>query len=294
MTQQHIKDLVRIQREYFDNGKTRDVNFRLAQLKKLQEGLRRYEARFAHAVKQDLGKSPEETFTSEIAPALGEIKNAISKLSGWARRKRVRTPLIQFKARSYIQYEPLGAALIIAPWNYPVAIAISRLVSAVAAGNTVILKPSGLTPLVNEVMEKLISQHFDRGHVALLMPQDGVNEVLMEQHFDIIHFTGSTAVGKQIYENAAATLTPVVLELGGKSPAVVHKDADLALAARRLIWGKSLNAGQTCVAPDYLLVHENRHHSTLYQVISVSFTVQHASEVIRVDLILCQNKQLVV
>lgn len=254
-TQQEICSIVGLQREFFAKGETLDIATRLQALKALKAGILKYEKALAEALWQDLHKSYEEAYLTEISIVLGEINNHIKHLKCWAAPKRVCTPLKMFPSRSQVISEPLGCTLIIAPWNYPVQLLLNPLVGAISAGCTAILKPSPYVPHVSRVLEDLIRETFDEKYVALVQGNREVNTSLLEERFDLIFFTGSPALGKRVMRAASENLTPVVLELGGKSPCIVDRDADIAMAARRIAWGKCLNAGQTCIAPDYLLVH---------------------------------------
>ncbi len=254
---QRIIKVVNGQREFFDSGVTRSYKFRIEQLRKLRKAIRDFELEFTAALKTDLGKSPFESYATEIGFVLHDIRHAIKKLKGWMKPKKVKTPFYLKPGSSKIYNEPLGVNLIITPFNYPVGLTFAPLVAAIAAGNTVVVKTSELTEHVSSVIEKLINTVFEKEYIAYV--PGGVKEttILLEQKFDHIFFTGSPRVGSIVMEAAAKSLTPVTLELGGKSPCIVHKDANLEIAAKRIIYGKMMNAGQTCVAPDYVLVHED-------------------------------------
>ena len=245
------------QRAFFASGATLTREFRLAKLEALERAILTRQPEIAAALRADFRKPELESFLSETAFTIEEIRFARKNLRKWVRPERVRTPLVLLPARSQIHREPYGASLIIGPWNYPFQLALSPLVAAIAAGNTVVLKPSELTPATTAVLQAILAEAFSPEHVAVV--EGGVAETtaLLAERFDHIFFTGSTEVGKIVALAAAKHLTPVTLELGGKSPVVVCADADLELAARRIAWGKFLNAGQTCVAPDYLYVHES-------------------------------------
>lgn len=252
-----IKDVIAQQKAFFNTNATKDVSFRLAQLKKLKQALKENEALFYEAIYQDFGKSEFETYVSELSLIYHEINLCLKHLKKWSKKKRVPTDLANFPARSYIIPEPLGTTLIIGAWNYPYQLSLVPAIAALAAGNTVILKPSELPFKTSAAMAQLINQHFDTAYFCVV--EGGVAETteLLSHPYGKIFFTGSTAVGKIVYQAAAKHLTPVALELGGKSPAVVTADADLKMTARRLVWSKFLNAGQTCVAPDYILVEQS-------------------------------------
>ena len=250
-----ITKIVNSQREYFATGQTLNISYRIAALKSLKAAIKKFEKPLAAALWQDLHKSYEEAYLTELSIVLGEIDNHIRHLKQWAAPKHHSTPLKMFPSRSKVISEPLGPALIIAPWNYPVQLLLNPLVGAISAGCTAILKPSPYVPTVAKVLEELITECFNRDYVAIVQGNRDVNTLLLEQRYDLIFFTGSPSLGRTVMSAAAKNLTPVVLELGGKSPCVVDCSADIATAAKRIAWGKSLNAGQTCIAPDYLLVH---------------------------------------
>lgn len=254
----NIKSIVAAQREYFATNETLEYKFRKEQLKKLQAALIKWEKPLCDALWSDLHKSREEAILTELSIVAGEVKNHIAHLKGWMRAQRVCTPLKMMPSRSRIVSEPLGTALIISPWNYPVQLLLNPLVGAISAGCTAILKPSPYVPNVSRVIEEMITETFENRYVAVVQGNRDVNAALLDERFDIIFFTGSPALGKKVMASAAKNLTPVVLELGGKSPCIVDADADIKIAARRIAWGKTLNAGQTCIAPDYLLIHESR------------------------------------
>ena len=250
-----ITKIVNSQREYFATGQTLNISYRIAALKSLKAAIKKFEKPLGAAVWQDLHKSYEEAYLTELSIVLGEIDNHIRHLKQWAAPKHHSTPLKMFPSRSKVISEPLGLALIIAPWNYPVQLLLNPLVGAISAGCTAVLKPSPYVPTVAKVLEELITECFNRDYVAIVQGNRDVNTLLLEQRYDLIFFTGSPSLGRTVMSAAAKNLTPVVLELGGKSPCVVDCSADIATAAKRIAWGKSLNAGQTCIAPDYLLVH---------------------------------------
>lgn len=250
-----IQSLVASQRNYFRSNETLDIAFRLKMLRRLRDSIKMYEEDLAQALRTDLNKSYEEAFMTEISIVLGEIDNLSKNLVRWAAPSKKSTPLKLFPSRSEVITEPLGVALIIAPWNYPVQLTLNPLVGAIAAGCTAVLKPSPYTPNVAQVLERVVQSAFDEEYVAVVQGDRTVNTALLNQRYDIIFFTGSPDLGRVVMRSAAEHLTPVVLELGGKSPVVVDKSADIRVAAKRIAWGKSLNAGQTCIAPDYLLIH---------------------------------------
>lgn len=254
---EQILGIINSQRAHFRSGKTLDLNRRIDALKRLKAAILKHEKALAEALWIDLHKSYEEAYLTEISIVLGEIDNHIRHLKRWAKPVRKATPLKMFPSRSKVISEPLGVALIIAPWNYPVQLLLNPLVGAISAGCTAVLKPSPYVPHVSRVLEELIADSFDSDYIAVVQGNREVNTVLLEQRYDTIFFTGSPDLGRKVMSAAAKFLTPVVLELGGKSPCIVDRGADIAIAARRIAWGKSLNAGQTCIAPDYLLVHQS-------------------------------------
>ncbi|MBQ5843364.1 MAG: aldehyde dehydrogenase [Alistipes sp.] len=255
-SQSYIKETVASQRKYFQAGNTLDIPFRISALHRLQQAIIKWEKPLTDALWADLHKSYEEAYLTELSIVLGEIKNHISHLKSWAAPKRCHTPIKMFPSRSKIISEPLGVSLIIAPWNYPVQLLLNPLVGAISAGCTAILKPSPYTPNVAHVLEMMIEETFEDKYIAVVQGNRTVNTMLLEERYDIIFFTGSPILGKTVMAAAARNLTPVVLELGGKSPCIVDSSAEITKVARRIAWGKCLNAGQTCIAPDYLLVHQ--------------------------------------
>ena len=252
---EQITWLAAAQKHYFRTGQTLDISYRLTALRALKAAILKHEKALTDALWADLHKSYEEAFLTEISIVLGEIDNHISNLRSWASPVHRPTPLKMFPSRSRIVSEPLGSTLIIAPWNYPVQLLLNPLVGAISAGCTAILKPSPYVPTVAKALEELIADTFESEYVATVQGNRDVNTALLAERYDLIFFTGSPALGRTVMAAAAKNLTPVVLELGGKSPCIVDYDADIEVAARRIAWGKCLNAGQTCIAPDYLLVH---------------------------------------
>ena len=249
-----IESLVKRQREFFATGATLPVSARVDALKRLQANIRAAEKDLQAAMKQDLNKCGFESYMAEIGMVLDEVGHAIKKLPGWAKPKRARTPMSQFSAKSFTLSEPYGVTLVMAPWNYPFLLSMDPVVGAVAAGNCVVLKPSAYAPATSAAMAKLIADTFDPGWVTVVEGGRKENSALLDQRFDFIFFTGGVTVGKLVMEKASHWLTPVILELGGKSPVLIDRTADIPLTAKRLAFGKVLNAGQTCVAPDYVLV----------------------------------------
>jgi len=248
-------EIVRRHHAFFREGTTRRVAFRIEQLRKLRAAIVRFEPRLLAALRHDLNKSEREAYATEIGIVLTELRVALRGVGRWAKPKRAKTPMSHSGASSRIVAEPYGTTLIVAPWNYPFMLAIAPLISAIAAGNTAVLKPSELTPTVSTLIAELIAETFSADYVTVVEGDAAASTELLRQPFDHIFFTGSPGVGKIVMEAAAKQLIPVTLELGGKSPCIVHKDADLKLAAKRIAFGKFTNAGQTCVAPDYALVH---------------------------------------
>ncbi|HAJ80794.1 MAG TPA: aldehyde dehydrogenase, partial [Fibrobacteres bacterium] len=252
-----IESIVKSQRNYFATHCTKSLNFRMENLKKFKSVIIKYDNKIAEALWADLHKSYEETYLTEISIVVQEINNHLKNLKRWAKSKRVKTPVQLLFSTSRIMYEPLGVALIIAPWNYPFQLLLNPLVGAISSGCCAVLKPSPYTPHIAEVMEEMLAEIFDSKYIAVIQGDREVNQKLLNQRFDIIFFTGSPSLGKVVMNAAAKNLTPVVLELGGKSPCIVDADADIAVAAKRIAWGKFINAGQTCIAPDYLFVHHS-------------------------------------
>ena len=267
MTPEHMTHLVQQQRTFFATGATLPVAYRLKALGKLQEAIRQYTPKIQQALKNDLGKSELEGYMCEIGLTLSEISYMQSHLRRFAKERRVMTPLAQFAAKSYIKPCPYGVTLIMSPWNYPFLLTLEPLVDALSAGNTAVVKPSAYSPHTSQVIQEMLSQCFPAEYVAVVTGGRAENACLLQQHFDHIFFTGSQAVGREVMVSAAAHLTPVTLELGGKSPCIVDETADLPLAAKRIVFGKFLNCGQTCVAPDYILCHEAVHEKLVQEII---------------------------
>lgn len=245
------------QESYFRSGATLDVRTRKANLVAFEKAVLKWEKPLYEALWKDLHKSYEESYIAEVSILLGEIRTHIRNIGKWTRPQRRPTPMKLFPSRSKIISEPLGTALIISPWNYPVQLLLTPLVGVISSGCTAVLKPSPYVPEVSDVIEKMIRDTFPEEYVAVVQGDRDVNTALLEQRWDMIFFTGSPSFGRAVMAAAAKNLTPVVLELGGKSPCIIDKDADIEVAAKRVAWGKSLNAGQTCIAPDYLMLHKN-------------------------------------
>ncbi|MFL1684288.1 MULTISPECIES: aldehyde dehydrogenase [Bacteroidales] len=251
----NYEELIKEQRAFFNNRTTGDISFRKQSLTALQKAIRKYEKELSEALRKDLGKAPFESYMTEIGFILSEIRHTLKHLDKWAAAKRCKTPLFLFGSTSHTRPEPYGIVLILSPWNYPVQLLLAPLVGAIAAGNCAILKPSPRTVHTNHILGKLISETFPPQYIAFLETDNRQTDNLLKQHFDYIFYTGGVAFGKRIMMAAAKNLTPVTLELGGKSPCIVDNDAHIQIAARRIVWGKYLNCGQTCVAPDYIFVH---------------------------------------
>ncbi|MCI6730806.1 MAG: aldehyde dehydrogenase, partial [Lachnospiraceae bacterium] len=253
MTAQEIQKLLEKQCNYYRSGTTIPVSFRVEQLKKLYAAVKKYEKEISEALTADLGKSSYEGFMCEIGLVLSEISYLIRHTKKFARRKTVYTPLAQFPSHSFKQAVPYGNTLIMSPWNYPFLLTVEPLADAIAAGNTAIVKPSAYSPATSGMIEKIIAECFAPEYIAVVTGGRAENSALLEQKFDFVFFTGSQAVGKEVLRHTAEYLTPAVLELGGKSPCIVDASANIKLAAKRIVFGKYLNCGQTCVAPDYIL-----------------------------------------
>lgn len=249
----NINQIIDKQRKFFQSGVTLPVSFRIEMLKKLRNTIYKYETEISQALKADLGKSDYEGFMCEIGLTISEISYLIKHTRKFAAKHRVRTPLAQFASVSYQQASPYGNVLIMSPWNYPFLLTMEPLADAIAAGNTAVVKPSAYSPATSAVIEKIIRECFPSEYIAIVTGGRKENATLLEQKFDFIFFTGGQTVGKEVLRHTAETLTPVVLELGGKSPCIVDNTAKIKLAAKRIVFGKFLNCGQTCVAPDYIL-----------------------------------------
>lgn len=249
--------LVQKQKKFFQQGKTKAIDFRLQMLKQLQQLIRNNEMQFAEALRKDLGKSAFEAYATEIGIVLEEIAVFLKKTKKWANKRHVNDPVASFPSRSFIMPEPHGVSLIISPWNYPFQLAIAPMVAAIAAGNCVILKPSELSIHTSELIKNLINSTFDEEYIHVVTGDASKSQALLIEPVDMIFFTGSPKIGKLIMKAAAELLVPVVLELGGKSPVIVDKSTNIKLTAKRIMWGKSINAGQTCIAPDYVLAEES-------------------------------------
>lgn len=252
-----VRSRITRQRHFFNTGKTRNMDFRKEQLGKLRDALEKAEPEILDALRLDLEKSPQEGYLTEVGMVLSEIKMHMRCLRKWAAPKKVPGDLSLFPSKSYTVFEPLGVTLILSPWNYPFQLLINPLVGAISAGNCAILKPSPFSPATNKVIEKIIGETFLPEYICVLEGDAPQTQLILQESFDLIFFTGSPSFGKEVMRAAAEHLTPVVLELGGKSPCIVDAGCNVEIAARRIAWGKFLNAGQTCIAPDYLLVHRS-------------------------------------
>lgn len=252
-----IKTIVNKQREFFLTGQSRNENFRLRSLNKLREGLDLYKERIVEALKKDLNKSEFESHMSELMLINDEIKFAEKNLLDWMKPEREITPMAALPGKSYTVYEPLGVNLIISPWNYPVMLTLDPLVGAIAAGNTAVIKVSAKSKYTGDVLRDMLNNTFPSDYIYVIDNEETSKDDLLDQNYDHIFFTGSSKVGKSIMKKASENLTKVTLELGGKSPCIVDETANIKLAAKRIVWGKLLNAGQTCVAPDYILAHKD-------------------------------------
>ncbi|MBE2247252.1 MAG: aldehyde dehydrogenase [Candidatus Competibacteraceae bacterium] len=261
-----IAELLKLQRAFFDSGKTRDISFRISQIKKLHELVNSHQQALMDALQKDLHKPAYESLMTELGPFYSEVRHFIRHIRDWSLPETVATSLFNTPGSSQIIREPYGNVMVIAPWNYPFLLTFSPLLGAMAAGNCVILKPSEHAPHTSAVMAHIINKHFDSSYIHLI--EGGIEETqaLLAERWDYIFFTGGPEIGKIIYQSAAQHLTPVTLELGGKSPCIVHKDANLKLAAKRIAWGKWINSGQTCLAPDYLFVHEDVKNTFVQQI----------------------------
>jgi aldehyde dehydrogenase (NAD+) len=249
--------LIARQREYFESGATRPLPFRMEALRSLRKALQDNEELIKRAMRADLNKTPFETYMTETGMVLSEIRFHLKHLHRWIRTKSVRTPVTQFHAKSFVAPEPRGVVLVMSPWNYPLQLCLVPLVGAISAGCCAVVKPSAYAPAVSGAVAKILGGIFPPEYIAVVEGGREQNSALLEEVFDYIFFTGSVEAGRTVMEAAAKHLTPVTLELGGKSPAIVDETANLKLAAKRIAFGKVLNAGQTCVEPDYLLIHES-------------------------------------
>ena len=274
MADKKIEALMESQREFFSSGATLSVDFRIKMLGKLRDAVKLYEKDIAEALRLDLGKSEFEGYMCEIGMAISELSYMIKNCRRFAGERRVRTPLAQFAAKSYQKPCPYGNVLIMSPWNYPFLLTVGPLSNAIAAGNTAVVKPSAYSPATSEIIARIVGECFSPEYVAVVTGGRQENAALLEQKFDLVFFTGSQGVGKEVLRHTAEHLTPAVLELGGKSPCIVDESAKIPLAAKRIVFGKYLNCGQTCVAPDYVLCHSSVKDKLLAEII-VQIKVQY-------------------
>ncbi|MBE7064902.1 MAG: aldehyde dehydrogenase [Ruminococcaceae bacterium] len=272
-----INTILENQRNYFQSGATLPVSYRIEMLKKLYETIKKHETEITDALTKDLGKSDFEGFMCEAGFVLTEISYMIKHVKKFAKEHRVRTPIAQFASRSYTKAVPYGNTLIMSPWNYPFLLTIEPLATAIAAGNTAVVKPSAYSPATSAIAKRIIEECFNPEYVAVITGGREENAALLNQKFDFIFFTGSQSVGKEVLRHTAENLTPCVLELGGKSPCIVDNTARIKLAAKRIIFGKFLNCGQTCVAPDYILCHKDI-KDTLIKEIIIQIEKQYGKE----------------
>ncbi|MCK9578183.1 aldehyde dehydrogenase [bacterium] len=255
MTKKEIQSIFQNQKKYFFSGKTKEIDFRIECLKKLKEVLISNENLIYEALYTDLKKSPTESYNTEFGAIIEEINFAIKNIKKWTRAEKVKTPLLLMPAKSSVLSEPYGVCLIIGAWNYPFALSFCPLIGSIAAGNCAIIKPSEVAPNSSKIIAKIIQESFNKEYISVIEGNAKTTTLILEEKLDYIFFTGGTEIGKIIAENAAKKLIPYTLELGGKSPCIVEEDADIEMAAKRIVWGKFLNAGQTCIAPDYVLAN---------------------------------------
>jgi aldehyde dehydrogenase (NAD+) len=253
---EQVLEMLKEHKQYFHTGITKDINFRIRQLNKLKAAIKDYEKLILEALYKDLGKSEFEAYSTEVGFVLDSISYMTKNLKKWSKPVRVKTPLHQCPSKTYVMYEPYGTVLIVGPFNYPFQLVIEPLIGAMAAGNCAIIKPSESTPAISALIKMIISKTFDKEYIRVVEGERETTSALINSPFDYIFFTGSVPVGRIVMEAAAKNLVPVTLELGGKSPTIVDKTANLDIAAKRIMWGKLINTGQTCIAPDYLLVHK--------------------------------------
>lgn len=251
-----IQEIIEKQKDYYRYGHTHDVSFRLKQLSTLKKAIHKHEREIIEAVKKDMGKPKMEGFLSEVAFTISEIELALKNLKSWAKPQKIKIPIAHLPGSSYIYTKPYGVTLIMGPWNYPFHLLVAPLVGAMAAGNCAVLKPSEITPHTSALTAQIFKEHFDPRYIAVVEGGPEESQALLNEKWDYIFFTGGTEIGQKVMEAASKNLTPVTLELGGKSPCIVDKEVRINIAARRIAWGKFFNAGQTCVAPDYVLVQE--------------------------------------
>lgn len=277
MNENDIKTLIEKQKKFYTSGRTLDIKYRLDALKRLKDKINANLDEIHGAIRKDLGKSAFESYMCETGLALSEISYMLKHTRRFSRERRVPTPLAQFASRSFVKPSPYGTVLIMSPWNYPFLLTVDPLADALAAGNTVIIKPSAYSPETSAVIAKLVAECFPPEYVAVITGGREENKALLKQEFDYIFFTGSQAVGREVMRSAAENLTPVSLELGGKSPCIVDSSANIKLAAKRIVFGKYLNCGQTCVAPDYVYCHASVKERFI-EAVKKEITLQFGSE----------------
>jgi aldehyde dehydrogenase (NAD+) len=261
-----LRNILTAQKKFFKSGRTQDLDYRLENLKRLKNGIIQNERAVLEALNKDLSRAPYESYLLEVGVVLAEIQLARRRLKSWTRPRRVRTPVHLWFASSRVYCEPYGRVLIIAPWNYPFLLSLSPLIGSIAAGNCTVLKPSEYAPHTAAIISEIMASHFEKGHITVVEGDADIGEALLDERFDYIFFTGSVAVGKRVMSAAAKNLTPVTLELGGKNPCIIDQDVNLDPAARRIVFGKFINAGQTCIAPDYLWVHQSQTANLLERI----------------------------
>jgi aldehyde dehydrogenase (NAD+) len=257
LNNEKVLEILKAHKQYFHSGTTKDINFRIRMLRKLKETIKKYEKDILAALHEDLRKSEFEAYSTEIGFVLDSIGYMIKNLKKWSKPVKVKTPIHQHPSKTYIMYEPYGTVLIIGPFNYPFQLVIEPLIGSMAAGNCAVLKPSESTPTISALLKRLIGETFDKEYIRVVEGEREATSALINSPFDYIFFTGSVPVGRIVMEAAGKNLVPVTLELGGKSPTIIDKTANLDIAAKRIMWGKLINTGQTCIAPDYLLVHKD-------------------------------------
>ncbi len=269
-----IPEIVKRQRQFFQTGITLPVEYRLAALRKLGEAIERHEEQIIHALKTDLGKSSTESYMCEIGMIKQELTYMLKRTRSYARDKRVKTPLVSFPAKSFVRPMPFGVVLIMSPWNYPFLLTLEPLIDALSAGNTAIVKPSAYSPASSDLIRRIIEDTFPPEYVAAVTGGREENAMLLNQKYDKIFFTGSTSVGRIVLRHASDNLTPATLEMGGKSPCIIDRSADIDLTARRIVFGKLINCGQTCIAPDYVLC-DSSVHDPLVAAIKKEIEIQY-------------------
>lgn len=256
LSKAQVADFIQESNFFYHTNATKDINFRIRQLRKLKESIKSYEKEILSALHKDLGKSEFEAYSTEIGFTLSSIEHMLKNLRRWAKPRKVKAPIHQYPSKTYVMYEPYGTVLIIGPFNYPFQLLIEPLIGAIAAGNCAVIKPSENTPTISALIKRLINETFEERYIRVVEGERETTTALIESSFDYIFFTGSVKVGKIVMKAAAENLVPVTLELGGKSPVIVDETANLDIAAKRIVWGKLINTGQTCIAPDYLIAHK--------------------------------------